>query len=147
LQNDFDRPLNERGKKDAPKMANRLIAKKYAIDAFVSSPALRAKTTAILFAKEFDVLSDEIIFVPELYHAPAEMFFEVIKQLPNELKAVAVFSHNPGITNFVNRLTGSMRIDDMPTCSVFAVTYSGNWNDFEKGKKEFLFFDWPQKNQ
>jgi len=59
---DFDRPLNERGKKDAPMMARRLSDKKIKIDAFVASPAKRAKKTAVFFAKEFGVDENDIVF-------------------------------------------------------------------------------------
>ncbi len=125
-------------------MAKRLLEKKCTIDAFISSPALRAKTTATLFAKEYGVLSDEIIFIDALYHAPAEVFFEVIKKIPEEIKNVAIFSHNPGITYFLNQLINNSRIDDMPTCGIFAVSITGSWQNFSNEKKQFLFFDWPK---
>jgi phosphohistidine phosphatase len=144
--NDFERPLNERGKKDAPEMAKRLLKRNIAIDAFVSSPAARAKKTAELFAKEYAVLNDEIVFISALYHAPAEIFYEVIKQLPDEANSIAIFSHNPGITYFVNELASNVRVDNMPTCAVFAIKIEcDNWKDFAKTKRELLFFDWPKK--
>ena len=107
---DFDRPLNDRGKKDAPAMAKRLINKKIHIDAFVSSPAKRAKKTAELFCKEYGKNEEEIIFITRLYHAPSEIFFEVISELNNNLNTVAIFSHNPGITEFVNQLYGYVEL-------------------------------------
>jgi phosphohistidine phosphatase len=144
ILNDFDRTLNDRGKKDAPEMAKRLIQKKIQIDLFVSSPAKRAKKTAELFIKEFKRNEDEIIFIPGLYHAPAAVFIDVIKELDNSFDNVAIFSHNPGITEFVNRLT-SVQLDNMPTCSVFAITVDINsWKEFISAKKEFMFFDYPK---
>ena len=104
LGNDFERPLNERGLRDAPEMAKRLVNKVSTIDAFISSPALRAKTTAEFFVKEYAILTDEIIFITSLYHSPAENFYAILKQLPNELNSVALFAHNPGITYFANEL-------------------------------------------
>ena len=59
---DFDRPLNNRGKTDAPVMAKRLLDKKVKIDLFISSPAKRAKKTASIFAKEYDIKKDKINF-------------------------------------------------------------------------------------
>jgi phosphohistidine phosphatase len=144
--NDFERPLNERGKSDASIMAKRLLEKHVTIDAFVASPAKRAKKTAELFCKEFSGKEDNIIFVSALYHAPPEIFYEVIKHLDEPFNAVAIFAHNPGISYFVNELTNT-RIDNMPTCAVFAVQANiDNWKDFAKAKKEFLFFDWPKSN-
>ena len=95
--NDFERPLNERGRSDAPLMAKRLLDKKYTIDALVSSPATRAKKTAELFSETLKMPAAEIIFISALYHASAEVFYEVVSGLPDELNTVAVFSHNPGI--------------------------------------------------
>lgn len=142
---DFERPLNERGKADAPEMAKRLLGKKIRIDAFVSSPAKRAKKTAKLFGKEYDVKEDQIIFVDSLYNASAETFFDVIAGLDDRYDHVAVFSHNPGITDFVNRLCKGVQIDDMPTCGIFAVeTAIEKWKDFGPAEKKFLFFDYPK---
>ena len=59
---DFDRPLNDRGKRDAPVMAQRLLDKKIKIDAFISSPAKRAKKTATVFAEAYDKKKDDIFF-------------------------------------------------------------------------------------
>lgn len=141
---DFDRPLNDRGKEDAPKMAQRLLEKEVSIDAFISSPAKRAKKTASLFAKEYDLDKDEIILVPELYHPSSDVFYAAIAQAPDDAKSIAIFSHNPGITDFVNELTNA-RVDDMPTCAVFAVKADvKQWSQFKEAKKEFWFFDYPK---
>lgn len=145
--NDFERPLNERGKADAPEMAKRLLLKTAKPDALVASPAARAKRTAELFAETLQIPAAEIIFISALYHAPADVFYDVISALPDTLNTVAVFSHNPGITGFINSLNTNTRIDNMPTCGVFAVSADiTQWADFGKTKKEVLFFDYP-KNQ
>ena len=144
--NDFERPLNERGRSDAPVMVKRLADKGITIDALVSSPATRAKQTAELFTKILQKPGDEIIFISALYHAPAETFYDTISDLPDDLDSVAIFSHNPGITYFVNSLNTKTQIDNMPTCGIFAVeTAIAQWKEFAKAKKEFLFFDYPKK--
>lgn len=142
---DFERPLNQRGKTDAPAMAARLKEREPVVDAFVSSPAWRARETAENFISVFGGAASDIIFIPSLYHAPANVFFEQISQLPDTLNAVALFSHNPGITHFVNELTDTVHIDNMPTCGVFAVcVHTDKWVDFDAAKKEFLFIDYPK---
>jgi phosphohistidine phosphatase len=144
ILNDFDRPLNERGKKDARAMARRLIQNKIPIDLFVASPAKRAKKTAVLFAQEFKKNEEDIFYIPGLYHAPAHVFIEVVKGLDNAYSHVAVFSHNPGITAFVNML-GTVQLDNMPTCAVFGISIDADeWQAFSIAKKEFLFFDFPK---
>jgi phosphohistidine phosphatase len=146
--NDFERPLNERGKTDAPEMARRLLDKKIKIDALVASPAARAKKTAELFAEVLEMPLTDIILVSALYHAHSDVFLEVISSLPDELNSVAIFSHNPGITNFVNDLNTSIQIDNMPTSAIFALSADiTNWGGFSKAKKEFLFFDYPKDDQ
>jgi phosphohistidine phosphatase len=141
---DFDRPLNERGKKDAPAMAKKLKDKKIKIDAFVSSPAKRARQTCKYFANEFDFKKKEIILEPELYEAGQENFLKVIESLKNKWDHVAIVSHNPGITSLANSLTET-RIDDMPTAAVFALNINADkWKDFRTARKEFLFLEHPQ---
>ncbi|HEY6062293.1 MAG TPA: histidine phosphatase family protein, partial [Chitinophagaceae bacterium] len=112
---DFDRPLNGRGKSDAPVMAHRLLDKNIFIDAFISSPANRAKKTARIFAKEYKRDKDDIIIRDELYAAPENVFYDVILTADNKFKSIAIFSHNPGLTDFANLLTDT-RIDNIPTC-------------------------------
>lgn len=145
ITDDFNRPLNERGLNDAPQMAERLKYKNIQIDLFVSSPANRAKTTAENFAAVFGVNKNSIQFIPALYHAPAKTFFEVISQQDDSINTLAIFSHNPGITEFVNQLTKNVQLDNMPTCGIFAVKIkTSKWNDFYNAEKEFLFFDYPK---
>ncbi|WP_205512943.1 SixA phosphatase family protein [Longitalea arenae] len=141
---DFDRPLNERGKEDAPKMANRLLERNIKIDAFISSSAKRARKTAALFIKEFGGHKEDIILVPELYLAGPDAFYTAIAQAPEKANTIALFAHNPGITEFANELT-DVRIDDMPTCAVFAVKADiDHWSAFRDAEKQYWFFDYPK---
>lgn len=145
LGSDYERPLNERGFKDAPNMAKWLKLKVTHIDAFISSPAVRAKTTAISFAKAYNKLSDDVVYISALYHADVNSFYEVVNSLPDELNAIALFSHNPGITNFINNLNTGHIIDNMPTCGIFGIKcYCNQWEDFKNASKEFLFFIQPK---
>ncbi|MCW3119166.1 MAG: putative phosphohistidine phosphatase, SixA [Chitinophagaceae bacterium] len=142
--NDFERTLNDRGKKDAPAMAKRLVDKKIPIDTLISSPAKRAKKTATFFAEEYGIDKNNIIYKTELYAAPQTVFYDVIKKLDNSFNHIAIFSHNPGISEFANTLT-EVTIDDMPTCSIFAIKLNiKDWNDFNDAEKEFWFFDYPK---
>lgn len=144
IVHDIDRPLNDRGKRDAPAMAQRLIQANINIDVFVSSPAKRARTTAEYFIREFGRPEKEILFIPELYHAPVQTFKDVLSGLDDKYASAAIFSHNPGITAFANTLT-SVRLDNMPTCGVFAVRSAVScWNDFLLSGPSFWFFDYPK---
>lgn len=141
---DIDRPLNDRGKRDAPMMAERLLDRKLEIDAFISSPAKRARKTAEIFSKVFGKGKKHIEIKGELYEASENDFAAVIENLPNDLNVVAIFSHNPGITDFANRLT-STRVDNIPTSGIFAVKAETNdWRSFASAAKEVMFFDYPK---
>jgi phosphohistidine phosphatase len=144
---DIDRPLNDRGKKNAPEMAKRLLRQGIKVDALISSPAVRARKTAELFAAELDIKKKDIIVVPDLYDATAASFDNAITDAPGSADTIAVFSHNPGITDYVNSLTNT-RVDDMPTAAIFAVACDiETWTEFSNADKRFLFFDYPKSEK
>lgn len=141
---DFDRPLNDRGRRDAADMAARMVARHLAPGLLVSSPARRALKTARYFADAFQYPREDIRLVPELYHPAVEALQRAVLALPDTASTVFLFSHNPGITDFVNSLT-PVRIDNLPTSAVFAVALaSAHWADWEHAERHFLFFDYPK---
>jgi phosphohistidine phosphatase len=141
---DFHRPLNERGLADAPLMAKRLLKKEIKIDAFISSPAKRAFTTAAFFAEAYGKKSKEIVTIPSLYEPTCVAFYNAVETLDDSWKTVALFSHNPAITEFANMLTATT-IDEMPTCGIFAIKADiKSWSDFSLSDKKFWFFDYPK---
>ncbi|MEO6669909.1 MAG: histidine phosphatase family protein [Ferruginibacter sp.] len=142
---DFERPLNDRGNKDAPEMARRVLKRHMDIDAFVSSPAKRAKATCKHFCDVYKADHDKIIYIDKLYQASVDVFYEVVHSLDNKYRSVAMFSHNPGITDFVNTLCENVRIDNMPTSGVFGVELKiKEWKDFKGKVNQYLFFDYPK---
>ena len=143
---DFERPLNDRGKRDAPMMAHRLRSKALTPDALVSSTARRARKTAEAFAQELGMDGAEIILTESLYLASPDTIGRVVSGLDDRYHTVAIFAHNPGITDFANQL-GVARIDDMPTCAIYAVSAPvTHWSGFLDSEKTFRYFDYP-KNQ
>ena len=125
-------------------MAKRLRKRGIKINLFLSSPAVRARTTARYFADEYDAGKNNIVLETKLYDASFNNFYEVLATIPDKYETVAVFGHNPGITDFVNTLS-QVHIDDMPTCAVYAVTAdTDKWTSFKNAGKHFLFFDYPK---
>jgi phosphohistidine phosphatase len=142
---DFERPLNDRGKRDAPDMAKRLKAHNPEIDVFISSPAKRALKTCINFCEVYKKDEKDILLQDELYHAPAATFYKVVSHISDKHDSAAIFSHNPGITDFVNSLRANISLDNMPTCAIFGVQADiKSWKDFETADKQFLLFDYPK---
>lgn len=138
---DFDRPLTERGIENAHKMAAYLMQNGIHIDQFISSPALRALHTCEIFNETYHI---EILTNRKLYNANENNFESVIYDLNDDLNSVAMFSHNNGISNFANMMSGD--IFAFPTCGVagFQVDCE-SWADFEGAKKKLLFFYEPKK--
>ena len=145
VTNDFDRTLNERGKRDAPEMAAKIKREGINPGLLISSPAKRARKTAKLFAEEFEIPKEQIQLIDNLYEPRLEAFQSAVSAISDTVEVAAVFSHNPVITDFVNSLT-STRVDDMPTCAVFAVQFAGDsWLQFAEAEKTFLFFKYPKE--
>ena len=129
-QVDWDRPLNKRGQRDAPEMARRLRSRKLKPDLMLSSPAVRALTTASVMARELKVAATQLRQDERLYLAsPADML-AVVRELGGDAKHLMVFGHNPGITEFANQLSAGEHIDNLPTCGVFTALFDiGDWSD------------------
>src|SRR5437764_76560 len=117
---DLERPLNERGKKDAPEMANRTRKRISKIDLMVTSNAKRAKKTAKAFAEEYKYDKEAIQVEPKLYEDVASAYADVILSLSDKVETVAFFAHSPTITDYANSLC-NVHTDSIPTCGVFAV--------------------------
>lgn len=146
---DFERPLNERGKRDAPRMGKRFKEKEIHPDAMVSSPAKRAFSTAKKIAKVLKYSKDHIKTDRRLYHADEETILTVVRELKEKCKVAMIFGHNPGLTEFVNSLMdGEQDIDNIPTCGVVAFQLNiESWADADWGKGKMLFFDYPKSKE
>ena len=146
---DFERPLNDRGRRDAPRMGKRLKEKDIHADLLLSSPAKRALSTAKRIAKELKYPKDDIKTDRRLYHADEETMLTVVRELKDNRNVVMIFSHNPGLTEFVNSLmNGELDIDNVPTCGVVAFQFNfDSWKDVDWGKGKLLFFDYPKSKE
>jgi len=144
-QQDWDRALNKRGQRDAPEMARRLRARKLKPDLILSSPAVRALATATIMARELKVAASIVRQDERLYLAgPADML-TVIRELGGSARHLMVFGHNPGITDFANRLSAGDRIDNMPTSAVFTATFAiQDWSELDWGSGQDAQFDYPK---
>lgn len=148
-QPDFERPLNARGRRDAPVMGRRLLERGFVPDLVLSSPAVRAATTARLVSEAAGYDPARIQWIERLYHCPAHVFDEVILHaaIPDDVQTVFIVAHNPGITHFANDTAPGLHIDNMPTCAAAGIAFtSDRWSDYPSAAHRLLFFDYP-KNQ
>ena len=144
---DFDRPLNERGKKDAPRMGKRLKERDVVADLLLSSPARRAHSTAKRFAEALQFNKEKIKTDRELYHADEEEILAVIRSLSDKLDTVLLFGHNPGMTYFINSMNHDQAhlISNLPTCGIVCFRFTtDSWKKIEFGSGELVFFDFPK---
>lgn len=125
---DIDRPLNARGKRNAPFMAQKLKEKIPTIDSFYVSPAKRAKKTAKVFFKQYK--EAEFNIVEDIYEAYVDELEDVIYSIDDNVNSAILFGHNPGFTMLTNRYADNM-IDNLPTCGVVIMEYEGDhWANF-----------------
>jgi phosphohistidine phosphatase len=141
---DFDRPLNKRGKRDAPRMGRRLAERGFHPDCILTSPAKRARKTARKVVKALGIDKRRIREEPELYLADPEDFRRVLSRLDPACTDVLVVAHNPGITDFLNELTGA-GIDNIPTTGVARIRLQGSdWEAALASAGELEWFDFPK---
>lgn len=142
---DFERPLNKRGKRDAPFMASLLNKEKIKPDLIISSPANRAISTAQIFAEELDYPSEKILIEKIIYLSGIKQLEEIVQSIPDSNKTVLIFGHNPSLTYYANHL-GNKFIDNIPTCGIVGLEPGDkSWREVERGICKTFFFEYPKK--
>jgi phosphohistidine phosphatase len=141
---DRDRPLDDRGRRDAPKMGKRLAKRDVKPDLLLSSPALRALATAQLIAEELGYKHEDIVVEDRLYASSAEDLLAVIRALDKKLNRVMLFGHNPEFTDLAHQL--SSEIIDMPTSAIVELNFDTRaWSDVGVVKPAKVVFDYPKR--
>ena len=142
---DFDRPLNKRGNKNAPLMGKIIKKRRLVFDQIVSSPALRAITTARLIAEKLGVPDQHIKRLEALYAASSEELLQCVRSLDKQYKRIALVAHNPGITDLCNRLSGES-IANLPTCAVAVIEFElDDWQAVADDTGRLALYDYPRK--
>ena len=142
---DFDRPLNDRGERNAPFMGKQLAVRNEKPGVLLSSPANRAFSTAKHIARELGYDQNDIVKKNELYHAGVHTWLKVVNELDPEQDSVMIFGHNDGITEFANYLTRAY-IDHIPTCGIVKIRFDfDDWKMVSEGTGELVYFDYPKR--
>jgi len=141
------RPLNKRGKRDAPMMGQRLAERGIEVEQMISSPATRAMATAEAIAEELDYPWDGIVTEERLYEADAEGILTVIEEQDDWIDHLMVVGHNPGLTALTNVLSQS-DLENVPTCGVVELAYDvDRWVEIAEVKPVHVAFDYPKKRR
>ncbi|MCB9035195.1 MAG: histidine phosphatase family protein [Lewinellaceae bacterium] len=142
---DIERPLNKRGKRDAPFMGKLLKGKGIQPDRLISSPANRAFTTAKYFAQALGIAEAEIESDKRIYDAYPEDILDIVQELPDDYSMVLVFGHNPTFTGVANLFTEDY-ISNVPTCGIFRIDAEvESWRDFREGKGLLTEYHYPRQ--
>ena len=142
---DFERPLAERGLRDISRIGQRFSQSGRNVECIISSPAVRAKTTALLFAREVGYPEDDIIANPELYFAGAAMFLKAASLVDEHFRSAMLVGHNPAITEFVDDMCNA-GIDNIPTSGLVELRLPvEQWSDVRYGNAELIDFDYPKR--
>jgi phosphohistidine phosphatase len=145
FDHDFKRELSEKGKDDAHRISNDLKEWEIFPDYIISSPAIRALTTARIYAEELNFPKQKIIERKGLYFdfTTAE-FVDMLHEIPNEFKNVFVFGHNPFMYFMVENMCNGFA-GDMPTCSTVVIDFPVNsWKETEARKGNFFLHLYPK---
>ena len=140
---DYDRPLNKRGLRDAPRMGKLLVEKGLVPDCVIGSSANRAQSTAKLV---IDNLGQDVVsrFTEDLYHAPAEAYLEYISIMGQPHSTILMVGHNPGIERLVYSLSDRWEI--MPTAAIAWFQFdSETWEPIEQREPSRLRAVWRPK--
>lgn len=142
---DIERPLNERGLRDAPFMAKLLAGKGVKPDAILSSPAVRALSTAAFFKAELGLEGEDMLIRDDIYEAIPMTIVRLIQLLPEDVETVLIFGHNPTFTGVAN-LFSKDYISNVPTCGIVAIRADiSHWPDFKEGKAEVTEYYHPKQ--
>lgn len=144
--NDHDRPLNERGRDDAPQMGQALAERNITLDLLVSSSAVRALSTAALVAKELNYPNEKITVQERIYRADVADLLDIVQRLPDTADSVLLIGHNNTITDFANLLSPS-QLNEMPTAAVVCLKFNcASWEQIDRANAEFYFYDSPRNH-
>tara|TARA_R110002167_G_scaffold6277_8_gene29103 strand:+ start:51900 stop:52394 length:495 start_codon:yes stop_codon:yes gene_type:complete len=143
-QKDYDRPLNDRGLRDAPEMGMRMRERGHAVDLVVSSPAERALSTAHVICDELGLDPDDILQDRQIYIAGSAKLLQLISGFDESKQSALLVAHNPALTDLANELARAS-IDNIPTCGLVSIALPIEyWAEVLPGIGKVLDFDFPK---
>jgi phosphohistidine phosphatase len=146
-QEDWDRALEPRGQRDAPEMARRVKEYEPKCDCVLSSPAVRAITTATIMVRELGVSAQKVQQDERLYLASPKAILAVIHELGGRSRHLMVVGHNPGLTEFADKISAERSLDNMPTCAVYTLQFEiKDWSELEWSSGIDAELDYPKRS-
>ena len=149
-ERDFDRPLNTQGLEDTPEMVSKLRTllqrQGVPLTAILSSPALRTRTTAEIFARAFGVQPAQITYDPQIYLASSGRLLQLVRRIDDNAPVALLVAHNPALTDFANEMSNSS-IGDIPTCGMVTLQLAAeHWSQADFGNARLMGVDFPHQD-
>lgn len=145
--NDHQRPLNDRGRDDAPLMGQALAGRNIKVDLLLTSSAVRAQSTAVRVAQEIGYPHDQIRVEDGIYRAEVKDLLALVRACPAEAGSVLLVGHNNTITDFANLLSPNS-INEMATAAIVCLHFRvEQWQEIDRANAEFYFYDTPKNQQ
>lgn len=142
---DIERPLNARGYSNANSMSLLFKNKQNNPELIITSPAVRAISTALIFARNIGYDSNLISIQKELYESTIKDYLSVVTHTDEQYQSLMLFGHNPSISNFAVSLCNSLPAE-MSTCAIAGMRFDcKKWGDLKTVKGELFFFEFPKK--
>ncbi|MBW2407608.1 MAG: histidine phosphatase family protein [Deltaproteobacteria bacterium] len=143
---DFERPLNKRGRKNAPFMGRILKKLKVAPDLVISSPANRAAMTARMIASMINYPLEKIRYSESIYEFSEDALISVIKQINDRVNKAMIVGHNPATNGLANYI-GDQPIGNIPTSGVCCLELDiSSWANISERCGKLKFFEFPKKH-
>jgi phosphohistidine phosphatase len=144
---DHDRPLADRGHRDARRMGKRLARRKFHPELLLTSTALRARETSDYLAAALELAESRSRIERGIYLASPDELLRVVAGLDDALESVLLIGHNPGLTQLANLLLPSLRLDNLPTAGVIAIDCAvDRWREMDGAGCTLRFYDSPKQN-
>jgi phosphohistidine phosphatase len=144
---DYDRPLNERGYKDARAFSTKIKKSIGVPELIISSPAIRGISTALLFMEVFEMDPQKMILDKSLYESSVPDYLKVIRNMDNSYSSIMLFGHNPTITTLANSLAKPFT-DNVPTCGIIGIEFEiKDWKDVQPDSGNLFLYDFPKNPQ
>ena len=143
---DFERPLNKRGRKDAPFMGKIIHQLGFSPDLIITSPASRAAMTARIFAFEVNYPLERIEYAASVYESNERNLIQLLRKLDDNISKVLLVGHNPTLTHLANDI-GDCPISNLPTSGVYCVALSiTSWSGIKNNSGKLKYYEFPKKH-
>ncbi len=144
---DFERPLNKRGRKNVPFMGKVLKKLKVAPDLVISSPANRAAMTTRMIVAAINYPLENIRYSEAIYEFSEKALIHVVKQIDDAVNKAMVVGHNPALNGLANYI-GDQPIGNIPTCGAICVELDiSSWANINANCGKLKFFEFPKKQK